>query len=307
MRKLYFTLAVAIFTVGFSSKTINQSVNSYDPIRFGVPKTIGGYRVLAVLTEENFVCMRPGEKRLILQSLQPTIDGALRDFPKERSELAQWESSIVGPGLTREKLINQFEQFYRSFKEHGCASLDLSLDLPNAGTCSPTGECKNPPPYQAYAIIQNTSIHNYSVPVIAQSVILVAPTVGRSQEGIWSDPISEAINQRISKECIPHIPLRCNHHPGYSALLNNGMTDKAYFLQVGFYFTNKATVAGDGVVSPGDQNCQAPAGCFGDGLVVWAGAQATGVQNRDLRPRALFSADTNGQPTAIPYIPDAFW
>jgi hypothetical protein len=81
------------------------------------------------------------------------------------------------------------------------------------------------------------------------------------------------------------------------------MTDKGYFLQVGFYFTNKATVAADGRVSPGDQDCQAPAGCFGDGLVVWAGALTTGVQKPDLGPRALFSADTNAQPTAVPYIP----
>jgi hypothetical protein len=156
MRKLYFTLAVAIFTVGFNSKAISQSVDSYDPIRFGIPETIGGYRVLAVLSEENSACMKPGEKRLVLQSLQPTIDGALRGFPKERSELEQWESSIVGPGLTREQLVSQLEQLYRSFKVHGCAS----LDLPSTGTCSPTGECKNPPPYAAYAIIQNTSIHN---------------------------------------------------------------------------------------------------------------------------------------------------
>jgi hypothetical protein len=148
MRKLYFTLAVAIFTVGFSNKAISESTippqeDRYDPIRLGIPEAIGGYPVLAVLTEDNFVCMRPGEKRLVLQSLQPTVDGALRSFPKERSkqelqelnlseEDMQWELEIVGPGVTRERLVRQFEQSYRFFKAHDCPTFKLSLTTSSA-------------------------------------------------------------------------------------------------------------------------------------------------------------------------------
>src|SRR5205823_1363254 len=101
--------AIGIFTVGFSSKTISQSVDSYDPIRFGIPETIGGYRVLAVLTGDNFTCMKGREKRLVLQSPQPSIKDGPRDFPKELIEQelrapnliesTHWEWSIVGPGV----------------------------------------------------------------------------------------------------------------------------------------------------------------------------------------------------------------
>jgi hypothetical protein len=67
---------------------------------------------------------------------------------------------------------------------------------------------------------------------------------------------------------------------------------------VGLYFTNKATIdTKDGSVTPGDQACQAPAGCFGEGLVVWASDQS------QLGPRAYFKADPNAQPAFIPYIP----
>jgi hypothetical protein len=95
MRKLYFTLAVAIFTVGFSSKAISQSVDSYAPIRFGIPETIGGYRVLAVLTGDNFTCMKAEEKRLVLQSQQPTIEDGPRDFPKELIEQELQELNLA--------------------------------------------------------------------------------------------------------------------------------------------------------------------------------------------------------------------
>src|SRR5207253_894879 len=91
----------------------------------------------------------------------------------------------------------------------------------------------------------------------------------------------------------------CKYHPGFSALLNNGMTNGGSFLQVGLYFTNKATIdTKDGSVTPGDQACQAPAGCFGEGLVVWASDQS------QLGPRAYFKADP-AQPAFafVPYIP----
>src|SRR2546422_507332 len=135
MRKRYFALAVAILILGLSSIAVSEEAiplreDRYAPRRLGMPDAISGYSVLAVLTEDNFECMQPGEKRLILQAPQPTIEDALRDFPKEHSgeesqalnltEDGQWRWSMVGPGVTREQIVSQLDQAYRSFKANGC-------------------------------------------------------------------------------------------------------------------------------------------------------------------------------------------
>ena len=62
MQKLFFTLATTIIIVGFSSKVIGGSPtprqdNRYAPARLDVPNILSGYHVLAVLTEDNFICM----------------------------------------------------------------------------------------------------------------------------------------------------------------------------------------------------------------------------------------------------------
>lgn len=168
-----------------ASKAAPLRDDPYAPRRFGIPDTIGGYTVFAVLTEQNYACMKAGEKRLLLQSQNPNIESALRSFPGKRSALAKWESSLVGPGQTREELISRLEKIHLYLKAYGCAP----LDIPTMGLCNQTtGECKqNHPPggYAGFAVIQNTSqdltppnmMPPY--PVTAQSVMLVAPIVGR--------------------------------------------------------------------------------------------------------------------------------
>src|SRR5512132_1870352 len=95
-----------------------------------MPDTIGGYSLFAILTEDNFACMKPGEKLLVLQSPQSTIEDGPRDFPKaliehelkmrHLTDSAQWGWSIVGPGLTREQVVRQFEHSSRLSKDHAC-------------------------------------------------------------------------------------------------------------------------------------------------------------------------------------------
>jgi hypothetical protein len=201
MRKLYVALAVAIFTftVGFSSKAISETTTApqedrYDPIRLGMPETIGGYPVLAVLTEDNFVCMRPGEKRFVLQSPQPTIEDGPRDFPKEYIEqelqelnLAEWEWEIVGPGVTRPQLVDELEKSVFTFKAQGCPTLELPIISP-----VPAGGEREISPSAGFAIIQNLDadkpvvINGQSVFNNGQSVYLVAPEVGNNQMK-WPD------------------------------------------------------------------------------------------------------------------------
>ena len=109
MRKRYLALAIAIFIVGLSSIAMSEEAtlsqeNRYAPSRLGMPDAISGYSVLAVLTEDNYVCMKPGEKRLVLQSPQLTIEDGPRDYPKELIEQrlqASQPSRICAMGINR--------------------------------------------------------------------------------------------------------------------------------------------------------------------------------------------------------------
>ncbi|MBV8739427.1 MAG: hypothetical protein JO007_19675 [Alphaproteobacteria bacterium] len=310
--------ALLIVSSTVISQAATHQVDPYASRQFGIPDTINGYAVIAVLTEQNYACMKPGEIRLLLQSQGSNIESALRSFPGKQSELAKWESSIVGPGQTRKQLISQLERFRHFFKTYGCAS--LSIPTSNCiETNDKISECKKTPPQAGYAIIQNTSSELQSplftecpsgkVCAHAQSVILVAPIVGR-QIGIQSDKDGEDYNQahgiKQYVECTSIIPdIACYHHPGYSDILNNGTTNGNYHMQVGVYFTNHANIedqkGGDkGVVSPGEQPCPDPSvPCYGEGLVVWTGFPDNGS---DEAPRKLFSAGPDVQAATVPYI-----
>ena len=88
---------------------------------------IGGYPVLAAVTKNDAGCMMPGERRLILQAPQPTIDEALRAFPTDRltAELPGWGWSLVGPGLTREQVAMRLAQSSLSPQPVDCPVLEL--------------------------------------------------------------------------------------------------------------------------------------------------------------------------------------
>jgi hypothetical protein len=120
-------LAAGLYLVG---NVAPPTQDPYAPSKFGIPETLGGYKVLAVVTETNFPCMLPGEKRLVLQTPQTTSKDALqqlnpdaikRDLQKyqlQQFATASWD--ITGPHQSREQVLKGLEQSAQFFKSNGC-------------------------------------------------------------------------------------------------------------------------------------------------------------------------------------------
>lgn len=170
------------------------------------------------------------------------------------------------------------------------------------------GESKCPPPYQGYAIIQNLIADEDLLDNNGQSVILIAPSFRNSHTWKW----------KCGEQCTGIVcrPKRCG---GFSALLNNGVTDKGYFLQVGLYFTNR-----DDPVNPllKGNHPPIPSDCVnlpepdpgnpfspdGVGYVVFAGAK---IEEGSAKPsaHALCVPYTSGHHyyTTITYTSGTWW
>ena len=113
--------------------TMTPSVaNPYDPAVHGVPETLAGYRVLAVLTPDNTACMPLGVGRLVLQADQDSLEehlkvGQLIDIGKalEQHDLRpdQWVIQVVGPGVTLEELIAENESWNEEAVRLGCVQI----------------------------------------------------------------------------------------------------------------------------------------------------------------------------------------
>lgn len=216
MRKAYIAIIIAACIVALSSSSVSQaappSPDLYDPAAYSVPASIAGMNALALLTEANFPGMMPGEKRLVLQSNQPSIEKFLKEtrvtLVEEQlrgsnlAELAAWGWEVVGPALDRASLVTQAQQLQTTFKGKG----GFRFGPPSNDSLSPQGGQKRKnPPYPGYVIIQNKDADKYH-DIIAQSVELWAPVlVGAKQTS-------------------------------YSGFLENVLTNKNYYLQVGFGF-----------------------------------------------------------------------
>jgi hypothetical protein len=88
-----------------------------------------GYHVLAVLNEDNFRCMKPGEKLLIIQAPESTSERDPSEFSWESIlnilrvlNLEEYANQIsaVSPALTREQLLNQLKEASHSLRRNGC-------------------------------------------------------------------------------------------------------------------------------------------------------------------------------------------
>jgi len=116
-------LAGDIFTLPAS---LRHARNPYDPARFGIPATIGGYKVLAVFTSDNLDCMGPGEIRLALQAAAPNVDAYLanNNLPAIQKELEQRglnvEIEIDGPGMTIAQIIREAARWNQGMDAYGC-------------------------------------------------------------------------------------------------------------------------------------------------------------------------------------------
>ncbi len=103
-------------------------VNPYAPSIYGIPDTLAGYKVLAVLTADTEACLQPGKKHLILQASQAgveeflkavdpkAIDAALRQAGLPADEV---EIGIAGPGTTLDVMLPELQKWNQLMK-NGC-------------------------------------------------------------------------------------------------------------------------------------------------------------------------------------------
>jgi hypothetical protein len=115
--------------------------STYDPSYYGLPPTIAGYKTFAVLTSDNTACMMPGEKRLVVQASQATVQGFLSegDYTAIQNDLqqhgfgdfAQGNMEIVGPGTTLDQFLSENEKWNKAGKEYGCVTSAPASTFPN--------------------------------------------------------------------------------------------------------------------------------------------------------------------------------
>ena len=107
---------------------------SYNPAYFGLPQTVAGYKVLAVLTSDNTACMSPGSRKLVLQAahslaaqgdevLSTTAGDAAVAAELRKRGLADFAREgwvRVGPELTFDEFVMQAQDWNAHRREHGC-------------------------------------------------------------------------------------------------------------------------------------------------------------------------------------------
>jgi len=101
----------------------------YAPSAFGLSDRVGGYKVLAIFTQDTLACMRQDEKRLVLQSAEPSLDGHLespdpaRVMPDLRQQgvrdAENWTIEIVGPGSSIEQTMQRVQRWNEAMAD-GC-------------------------------------------------------------------------------------------------------------------------------------------------------------------------------------------
>lgn len=151
----------------------------------------------------------------------------------------------------------------------------ISTQAPSECQLLPGNESKCPGAHPGFATIQNRLAYNN---IHGQSVILIAPSVGNNNTWKWIACDASVITP--APQCQPPIPSTATAWAGgYSAFLNNAVTDGNYFLQVGFSFTNRDFITGNRPLPTKDcQNIPVndPGNPFspeGAGYVVFAGGK----------------------------------
>jgi hypothetical protein len=108
--------------------------NPYNPAQYGVPDILGGYKVLAILTLRDVACMPPQVKRVLLQAHQRTVHEYLQQ-PQPLAEVltylhqlpgeanTKWQLSMVGPGVTIEKVEANNKSWNAEFVNRPCLRL----------------------------------------------------------------------------------------------------------------------------------------------------------------------------------------
>ena len=139
---LLIAVGIALFSQGSAIHFLHLSapvdrptstpINPYAPAYYGIPNTIAGYNVLAVLTSDNLACMLPGEKRLVLQANESTLEEYLAksqplSIQEELKRLGLTEMTagveIAGPGSTLEQLVEEVNKWNQEATIRGCVQL----------------------------------------------------------------------------------------------------------------------------------------------------------------------------------------
>jgi hypothetical protein len=101
----------------------------YNPAHVNVPSYIGGYKVLAVFTNDTLACMNPGEIRLVLQAPESSMEKYLanshpKDIQKDLKEHGLNATiAIVDPGVTIDEIIDESTKWNEDIKKTGCITL----------------------------------------------------------------------------------------------------------------------------------------------------------------------------------------
>jgi len=113
-----------------------DAYSSYAPVAYGLPDTIGGYKILAVRTLDNTACMLAGSYRLVLQAAEPTVEDFLGStIGVDGIQQTRWELSFVGPGVTIELILSESEKWNAQFGDGNCVRLGGPAII--AGTPTP--------------------------------------------------------------------------------------------------------------------------------------------------------------------------
>ncbi len=103
-------------------------VNPYAPSIYGIPDTLAGYNVLAVLAADTEACLQPGKKHLILQVSQTSVEDFLKasdpkalDTALRQADLTvdKVEIGIAGPGTTLDVMLSELQKWNQLMK-NGC-------------------------------------------------------------------------------------------------------------------------------------------------------------------------------------------
>ncbi|HEX2621202.1 MAG TPA: hypothetical protein VHL11_13670, partial [Phototrophicaceae bacterium] len=109
----------------------NDLLERCSPAHFGIPDTIGGYKVIAVLSSENSACIPAGIIQLEVQTTEPDVDSYLGgDSPKNITEaihalgIPNVTVSVSGPGGNLETIIRGNERWNAAMRaQGGCIKL----------------------------------------------------------------------------------------------------------------------------------------------------------------------------------------
>ncbi|MEO8611285.1 MAG: hypothetical protein ABI690_25535 [Chloroflexota bacterium] len=121
----------------------------YDPAAYGLPDEVAGYSVLAVVDEASIqFCPTPGTLTMVIQVPQDNVREFLRSGDTQRTlrdamhELDPTGKAIqysaVGPGITREKIQNDYATLESRLQGVGCPAPVRMDHLPPRVTLTPT-------------------------------------------------------------------------------------------------------------------------------------------------------------------------